>query len=198
MLDIREHSLNHPAKTCSLFLRSLCSSNLTFFEDTWSFNEALLFNHGCRKVPFENGRTHFLSHQSLFSSLLNDWLSKFLSHCLFVLLMYYGSMQFMNDIFVLFMDHWLMDLVDNFLVYDWLHFLMNHLLMMLMYNLLMMLDDNRFMMLMDNISMMFLDYRLLHLSLNSGFLCVLNNFRLLFIGFDLDFLLLSDYFRLLK
>jgi hypothetical protein len=88
--------------------------------------------------------------------------------------------------------------LDNFLVYDWLHFLMNHLLMMLMHNLLMMLDDNRFMMLMDNLSMMFLDYRLLHLSLNSGFLCVLNNFRLLFIGFDLGFLLLSDYFRLLK
>lgn len=198
MLDIREHPLYHSTKPSPLLLRSLCSSNLTFFEDTCSFKEALLFNHGCRNVPFDNGRAYFLSHQSLFSSLLNHRLSKFLSHCLFVLLMDYRPMQLMNDIFVLFMDHWLMDLVDNFLVYDWLHFFMNHLLMMLMHNLLMMLDDHRLMMLMNNLSVMFLDYRLLHLSLNSGFLCVLNNFRLLFIGFDLGFLLLSDYFRLLK
>lgn len=189
MFDVRENSLDHAAKTCPLLLRSLCSSDLSFLEDTWSLNKALFFNLGCRDIPFDYRWAYFLSDDSLLSSLLNDWLPIFLSHGLLVLLMNYGPVQLMNYIFVLFMNHRLMHLVNDLLMNYRLYFLMYHLLMMLMYNLLMMLDDQGLMMLIDDLSMMFLDYGLLHLSLNSWFLCVLNNFRLLFIRFDLGFLL---------
>lgn len=198
MFNILVYSRDHTTKTCSLLLWSLSSSYLSFLEDTCRFYKALFLNLRCLNVPFDNRWEYFLSNDSLLSFLLNNRLSIFVSYGLLVLLMNYRLVQFMNYLFVLFMDHRLMHLM-NYLLMDYrLYLLMNYLLMMLMDNLLVMLDNDRFMMLIDDFSMMFLDYRLLHLSLNSRFLCVLHNPRLLFIGFYLGFLLVPQDLGLLE